>query len=43
MDGVEKLIIQGRTYYLVGTNHISEESAKLVKTLLMKLGQVAFV
>ncbi len=34
MDGVEKLIIQGRTYYLVGTNHISEESAKLVKTVI---------
>lgn len=34
MDGVEKLIIQGRTYYLVGTNHISEESAKLVKNVI---------
>lgn len=34
MDGVEKLIIQGRTYYFVGTNHISEESAKLVKNVI---------
>lgn len=34
MDGVEKLIIQGRTYYLIGTNHISEESAELVKTVI---------
>lgn len=44
MDGVEKLIIQGRTYYLVGTNHISEESAKLVKNVIDEVRvQVAFV
>ncbi|EMJ6878338.1 TPA: TraB/GumN family protein [Enterococcus faecalis] len=34
MDGVEKLVIQDKTYYLVGTNHISEESAKLVKNVI---------
>ncbi|MBI0605149.1 TraB/GumN family protein [Enterococcus faecalis] len=34
MDGVEKLVIQDKTYYLVGTNHISKESAELVKNVI---------
>ncbi|EGO2510622.1 TraB/GumN family protein [Enterococcus faecalis] len=34
MDGVEKLVIQDKTYYLVGTNHISKESAELVKKVI---------
>lgn len=34
MDGVEKLVIQNKTYYLVGTNHISKESAELVKNVI---------
>lgn len=34
MDRVEKLVIQDKTYYLVGTNHISKESAELVKNVI---------
>lgn len=29
MDGVEKLVIQDKTYYLVGTNHISKKVRNL--------------
>ncbi|WP_445450415.1 TraB/GumN family protein [Enterococcus faecalis] len=34
MDGVEKLVIQDKIYYLVGTSHISKESAELVKNVI---------
>ncbi|MDR0028388.1 TraB/GumN family protein [Enterococcus faecalis] len=37
MDGVEKLVIQDKTYYLVGTNHISKESAELVKNVINEI------
>ncbi|EGO2587825.1 TraB/GumN family protein [Enterococcus faecalis] len=40
MDGVEKLVIQDKTYYLVGTNHISKESAELVKNVINEVRPV---
>nr|WP_238699507.1 TraB/GumN family protein [Enterococcus faecalis] len=34
---VEKIIVSNKTYYLVGTSHISENSVKLVKEVIERV------
>lgn len=34
---VEKIVVSNKTYYLVGTSHISENSVKLVKEVIKRV------
>ncbi|WP_227657117.1 TraB/GumN family protein [Enterococcus faecalis] len=34
---VEKIVVSNKTYYLVGTSHISENSVKLVKEVIERV------